>query len=159
MKPLMEDARADQKHENLIDSDARTLIHRIETVEEAYDLPLIEVRDRGKYGAAERVLHERTQSFLGIQGRRRTQEGVLLPAVDRVGDDVAGRLAKNVLLRHPTDLLVHGLRANDFHDMMIQERNAPLDGVRHLHAVAEHRQDIAWQRGLRPEIEGLMHGI
>ena len=84
---------------------------------------------------------------------------MLLPAVHGVGDDLAGCLPKDVLLRHAADLLVHWLRSNDFHDMVIEKRHTPLDGVRHLHAVTEHGQDVAGQQRLRPEVERLMHGL
>ena len=84
---------------------------------------------------------------------------MLLPAINGIGDDVAGRLAQDVLLRHAVNLLVRRLRANNFHDLVVEERHPPLDGVRHLHAVAEHRQDVAGQHGLRPQVKRLVHGL
>lgn len=66
-EPLMENTRAHQKHQDLIIGNRWALIHCFKTVEKIYDLALIEVHG-GENSAAKRVLHERTESFLGIQG-------------------------------------------------------------------------------------------
>jgi hypothetical protein len=87
----MENARAYQKHQDLIIGNTRALIHCFKTVEKIYDLALIEVRDRGENRAAKRVLHEGTESFLGIQSGGRAQKRMLLPPVDSVTDDVTNR--------------------------------------------------------------------
>src|SRR6266481_5199487 len=58
MKPLMENARAHQKHQYLINGNARPLIHRFNAVEKINDLPPIEVWNGSKHVAAERVLHQ-----------------------------------------------------------------------------------------------------
>lgn len=71
MKPFMENARAHQKHQDLIVGDARALVHGLQAVQKAYDFLLIEVRDGGEHRAAKRVLHERTESLIGIEGSGR----------------------------------------------------------------------------------------
>jgi len=34
---------------------------------------------------------------------------------------------------------IDGLGSNYFHDMMIQKGDIPFDGVRHFHAITQHR--------------------
>ena len=75
--------------------------------------------------------------------RRRAQERVLLPAVDGGRQHRPGRLAQHVLLRHAPDLLRHRQRADQLDHLVVQERHPALHRVRHLHAVAQHGQDVA----------------
>src|SRR5215469_16560984 len=131
----MENARAHQKHQDLVVGDARTLVHGLQAVQKAYYFLLIEVRDRGKHRTAKCVLHERTESLIGIEGSGRAQKRMLLSPVNSIGDDVPNGLAKNELLSHTADLQGHRLRTEHFNDMMIEERHTSLDGVRHLHAI------------------------
>ena len=92
----MESARAHQKHQDLIVGDARALVHGWQTIQKAYDFLLIEVRDGGKHWAAKRVLHERTESLIGIEGSGRAQKWVFLSPVNSVADDIPNGLAKYV---------------------------------------------------------------
>ena len=82
---------------------------------------------------------------------------MLVAAVDGVGQDGSGRLAQHVLLGHAADLLRHRQRAHQLDDVMIEERHAAFDRVRHLHAVAEHGQHVVRQLRLGPQIERLVH--
>src|SRR6516165_5777991 len=60
-KPMLENARAHQNHQDLIDGDARALVHGVQAVQQTYDLLRIEERKRGESTSAERVLHEGIQ--------------------------------------------------------------------------------------------------
>ena len=42
---------------------------------------------------------------------------------------------------------------SEFHKAVIEKGDASFDGMPHLHAIAEHGQDVVRQHGLRPEIE------
>ena len=143
MKALLKDRSAHQDHQNLIDRNARTFIHRIHVIEKAYDVLLIEEGDRTENRAAQRILDQRAEFLVGIQCSRRAQEWVLLSPVHGISDEITNRLPQDVLLRHAADLLSHWLRADHFHDMMIEKRQSPLYGMRHLHAIAQHCQNVA----------------
>src|SRR5882757_6394640 len=84
---------------------------------------------------------------------------MLLPAIDGIRDDVADCFPENILFRHAMDFLIYRLRADDFDDMVVEKGDAAFDGMPHLHAVAEHGQDVVGQHGLRPEIERDVYGI
>lgn len=43
--------------------------------------------------------------------------------------------------------------------MMVEKWDAPLDGMSHLHAVAEEREEVVGQPGFRPKVERLMQGM
>src|SRR4051794_25027843 len=84
---------------------------------------------------------------------------MLLTPVYGVADDIASRFAKHELLRRAADLLRDRLRADHFDHMVIEKWHPSLDRVRHLHAVAQHGQDIRGQPGFGPQIERLVERI
>ena len=68
---------------------------------------------------------------------------MFLTFVDCVRNDAPGCLAQDVFLCHAPDFHGHRQRTNDFYEVMVEEGNATLDGVCHLHAVAKDRQNVA----------------
>jgi hypothetical protein len=52
VKPILENARAHQDHQDLIDGNPGVFVHRVQAVKTAYDLLLIEERDLTKKRAA-----------------------------------------------------------------------------------------------------------
>ena len=84
---------------------------------------------------------------------------MLLPRVYRLRDQLAHPFAQHELLRHAADFLVHRLRRDELDDVVVEKRDAAFYGVRHLHPIAEHREDVAAENGLRPEVERLVQRI
>ena len=50
-----------------------------------------------------------------------------------------------------------GSDTHELDDLVIEERHAAFDRVRHLHAVAEDHEDVAREDRLAPEVERLVH--
>src|SRR6185312_6472753 len=148
VKSLVEYAGTEEKHEDLVVGDASSFVHGVDAVEEADDLLLIEERDGCESRTAECVFDEHAELALAIERGRRAKEWMLLAAVDGVGDDVAHGFAKDELLGHAVNLLADGERADGFDDAVVEERDTAFDGVRHLHAVAEHAENVTGERGL-----------
>jgi len=144
----LQNARADQDHQNLIYGHPCAFIHSVQAVQKGDDLLLIEKWNGGEDRATKSVIDQRAQFFFWVQGRRWAEERMFLALVYRFSDYVANRLAENVLLSHAMNFLVHGLRAENFDDFMVQKRYAALHRVRHFHAVAEHIKYVTGQQGL-----------
>ena len=89
MKSILQDARAHQDHQDLIVSDPRTLVHRVQAVQKAYDLLLIEERNRTKNRAPQRVLHQNAKFLFRVQRSGWAQERVLLPPINGIGVSLA----------------------------------------------------------------------
>src|ERR1700744_2403987 len=120
---------------------------------------LIAERNRSEGRSAQRVVHQHAEFFLGIQRSRWAEKRMLLPAVDGIRDDIANGFPEHILLRHAVDFLTDRQRADDFDNMVIEKGDAAFDGVRHLHAIAEHGEDVVRKQGLGPEIERNIYRI
>ena len=89
---------------------------------------------------------------IGRRVRRRRRTGC--PARDRAASAVADRrrqqvracFAQDVLLAQPAHLQPRRNAGGEFDDAVVEEREAALDRVRHRHAVALRREDVARQQ-------------
>ena len=84
---------------------------------------------------------------------------MLLSPVDGIRNKRAGRFAQDVFFRHAANLQVNGHGGNQLHQMMIQERHTPFDGMRHFHSIAKNIQQILGQGEICPEIKRLVDRI
>src|SRR6266446_5571362 len=117
----------------MIVCDARTLIFATEVIQKVYDFFLIKEWNRGKGWATKRVLKENTKPALRSEHSRRALKHVFGPAINGLSDNISHRFSQHIFLSHTTDLLSHGLRADHFHQMMVEKWNSAFDRVGHLH--------------------------
>src|SRR6266566_2982579 len=120
----------------MIVCDARTFIFATEVIQKVYNFFLIKEWNRGKGRAAKRVLKENTKPAVRFEHGWRALKNVFGPAINGLGDNISHRFSQHIFLSPSADLLSHGLRADHFHQMMVEKWNSAFDRMGHLHAVA-----------------------
>ncbi len=95
------------------------------------------------YHASVEIPSQRRLPVLEIQGRRGREENLLCGTVRGVG--LANGLAQENLPLSVADLQRTREPTGKLRELVVEKRHAALDGVRHLHAVAEAIQDVAGQ--------------
>ena len=86
-------------------------------------------------------------------GPRRREKWMLLPVVRGFGDQVLGSFTQQVFLGHASDFQRNRRATDAFDDVMIQERHAAFDRVRHFHTVAEQVEDVIRQNRFCPNVQ------
>src|ERR1700732_4354044 len=84
------------------------------------------------------------------RGRRRREKGMLWPAVHGLGDQGLGRFPEQIFLGHASDFQRHRRATHALDDVMIQERHAAFNRVRHYHPVAKQIEECNWAKTISP---------
>jgi len=89
MEAVVEYACTQERHQNLVVSDARSFVHSVEIVEKVKHFGPVKEWHRAQDGTSKRVLQEDIKSTLLIECCRRAQKRMLMPTIHSVGNDIS----------------------------------------------------------------------